>query len=88
MGFSRSMKALLANGPGPVIVKRPQIEIAQRRVQNHDQRVILAFTTGCSYRRRLEAWLGRSSIVAERIMEYGSYHAIAACVAAMSVALK
>ena len=49
-----------------------------------DQRVILAFTTGCSYRRRLESWLGRSSIVAERIMEYGSYHAIAACVAAGS----
>jgi DNA-binding transcriptional LysR family regulator len=47
-----------------------------------DRRVILAFTTGCSYRRRLEAWLGRSSIVAERIMEYGSYHAITACVAA------
>jgi DNA-binding transcriptional LysR family regulator len=46
--------------------------------------VILAFTTGCSYRRRLESWLGRSSIVAERIMEYGSYHAIAACVAAGS----
>ena len=49
-----------------------------------DQRVVLAFTTGCSYRRRLEAWLGRSSIVAERVMEYGSYHAIAACVAAGS----
>jgi len=46
--------------------------------------VILAFTTGCSYRRRLESWLGRASIVAERIMEYGSYHAIAACVAAGS----
>jgi DNA-binding transcriptional LysR family regulator len=46
------------------------------------QRVVLAFTTGCSYRRRLEAWLGRSSVVAERVMEYGSYHAIVACVAA------
>jgi len=43
---------------------------------------VLAFTTGCSYRRRLEAWLGRSSVVAERVMEYGSYHAIVACVAA------
>jgi DNA-binding transcriptional LysR family regulator len=49
-----------------------------------DRRVVLAFTTGCSYRRRLEAWLGRSSIVAERVMEYGSYHAITACVAAGS----
>jgi len=47
-----------------------------------DERVVLAFTTGCSYRRRLESWLGRSSVVAERVMEYGSYHAITACVAA------
>lgn len=45
-------------------------------------RNILAFTTGCSYRRRLEAWLGRARIVPERIMEYGSYHAIVACAAA------
>src|SRR5438094_667367 len=52
------------------------------RPQDIDERVVLAFTTGCSYRRRLEAWLGRSSVVAERVMEYGSYHAIAACVAA------
>ena len=52
------------------------------RPQDIDERVVLAFTTGCSYRRRLESWLGRSSIVAERIMEYGSYHAITACVAA------
>jgi DNA-binding transcriptional LysR family regulator len=46
------------------------------------QPTILAFATGCAYRRRLEAWLGRSSMVAERVMEYGSYHAIVACAAA------
>jgi DNA-binding transcriptional LysR family regulator len=46
------------------------------------QRTVLAFTTGCAYRRRLEAWLGRSKVAAERVMEYGSYHAIVACVAA------
>src|SRR5687767_8796526 len=45
-------------------------------------RTVLAFPTGCSYRRRLEAWLGRSSVVAERVMEYASYHAIVACAAA------
>ena len=45
---------------------------------------MLAFTTGCSYRRRLEAWLANSGISAERVMEYGSYHAIVACVAAGS----
>ena len=43
---------------------------------------LIAFATGCSYRRRLESWLGRSEVVAERVMEYGSYHAITACVAA------
>lgn len=47
-------------------------------------RIVLGFTTGCSYRRRLEAWLGRSGLVAERVMEYGSYHAIVACVVAGS----
>ena len=43
---------------------------------------LIAFTTGCSYRRRLEAWLRGTRIVPERIMEFGSYHAIVACVAA------
>src|SRR2546423_282524 len=47
-------------------------------------RTVIAFATGCSYRRRLEAWLGRASVVPERIMEFGSYHAIVACVAAGS----
>lgn len=56
----------------------PRIESAK----DLGQRTVLAFTTGCSYRRRLEAWLGRSSMVAERVMEYGSYHAIVACAAA------
>ena len=43
---------------------------------------VLAFTTGCAYRRRLDAWLGRSNAAAGRVMEYGSYHAIVACAAA------
>lgn len=43
---------------------------------------VLAFAAGCSYRRRLEAWLGRSKLAADRVMEYGSYHAIVACAAA------
>ena len=43
---------------------------------------VLAFAAGCSYRRRLEAWLGRSKVAPDRVMEYGSYHAIVACVAA------
>ena len=46
------------------------------------QRTVIAFATGCSYRRRLEAWLGQA--VPDRVMEFGSYHAIVACVAAGS----
>jgi DNA-binding transcriptional LysR family regulator len=43
---------------------------------------LIAFATGCSYRRRLESWLGGAKVVPERVMECGSYHAIVACVAA------
>jgi DNA-binding transcriptional LysR family regulator len=43
---------------------------------------LIAFATGCSYRRRLEAWLGAGKAVPERVMEFSSYHAIVACVAA------
>jgi DNA-binding transcriptional LysR family regulator len=49
-----------------------------------DATTVLAFTTGCSYRRRLETWLGSCNVVPERVMEYGSYHAIVACTAAGS----
>jgi DNA-binding transcriptional LysR family regulator len=48
------------------------------------KRTVIAFTTGCSYRRILEDWLGTSSVVPDRVLELGSYHAIVACVAAGS----
>jgi DNA-binding transcriptional LysR family regulator len=67
-----------------LVLITPKGHARVRKPSDIDQRVVLAFTTGCSYRRRLEAWLGRSSMVAERVMEYGSYHAITACVAAGS----
>jgi DNA-binding transcriptional LysR family regulator len=65
-----------------LVLITPKTHAPVRRPRDIDRRVILAFTTGCSYRRRLESWLGRSEVVAERVMEYGSYHAITACVAA------
>lgn len=43
---------------------------------------VIAFATGCSYRRRLEAWLGSAKALPERVLEFQSYHAIVACVAA------
>jgi DNA-binding transcriptional LysR family regulator len=45
-------------------------------------RTVIAFAAGCSYRRRLETWLGEGKVVPERTMEFQSYHAIIACVAA------
>jgi DNA-binding transcriptional LysR family regulator len=45
-------------------------------------RTVIAFANGCSYRRRLEAWLGAEKIHPDRVIEFQSYHAIMACVAA------
>ena len=56
--------------------------IAPRALRSLDHAPILGFAAGCSYRRRLEAWLQQQRISPERVMEYGSYHAIVACVAA------
>ena len=56
--------------------------IAPRGADSLARRPILAFAAGCSYRRRLDAWLERAGIAAGRVMEYGSYHAIVACAAA------
>lgn len=47
-------------------------------------RTVIAFSTGCSYRRRLEAWLAAGNVLPDRVMEFQSYHAIIACVAAGS----
>jgi DNA-binding transcriptional LysR family regulator len=43
---------------------------------------LIAFAQGCSYRRRIEEWLGSANVMPERIMEFGSYQAMIACVAA------
>lgn len=47
-------------------------------------RTVIAFASGCSYRRRLEAWLAGAQILPGRVLEFQSYHAIIACVAAGS----
>jgi DNA-binding transcriptional LysR family regulator len=48
------------------------------------RRTVIAFATGCSYRRRLESWLATANVLPDRVMEFQSYHAIVACVAAGS----
>jgi DNA-binding transcriptional LysR family regulator len=43
---------------------------------------LIAFAADCSYRRRLEQWLASADVVADRVIEFQSYHTIVACVAA------
>lgn len=45
-------------------------------------KTVIAFKTGCAYRKRLENWLAEAGVAPERILELGSYHAILACAAA------
>ncbi len=43
---------------------------------------LIAFFNGCSYRKRLEEWLGSSGVMPARTLEFASYQAMIACVAA------
>ncbi|MDT4840324.1 LysR family transcriptional regulator [Achromobacter agilis] len=47
-------------------------------------RSVIAFASGCSYRRILESWLNQEGVTPGNVMEFASYHAIVACVAAGS----
>jgi DNA-binding transcriptional LysR family regulator len=43
---------------------------------------LIAFAQGCSYRKRIEEWLGSANVMPERVLEFASYQAMIACVAA------
>lgn len=43
---------------------------------------MIAFAHGCSYRKRLEDWLGAGNVMPERALEFASYQGMIACVAA------
>ena len=43
---------------------------------------LIAFASGCSYRKVLENWLGRAKVMPAKVLEFASYQAIIACVAA------
>jgi DNA-binding transcriptional LysR family regulator len=75
--FEEELVLLTGHGHGPV-------------TSPHDvgRRVLLAFRTGCAYRRRLEAWFAESGVPLARISEFGTFEAIIGCVAAgMGVAV-
>jgi DNA-binding transcriptional LysR family regulator len=55
---------------------------AVRRAADLAGMSMVAFASGCSYRRRLEDWLGASGLLPARTLELASYQAMIACVAA------
>jgi len=52
-----------------------------RRPQDVDGDSVIAFPSGCAYRRVLQHWLGNDRVASVRVLELSSYHAIVACVA-------
>ena len=67
-----------------IVLITPKTHGRVRAPRDLDNRTVIAFANGCSYRRRLESWLGAGKVHPDRIMEFQSYHAIVACVAAGS----
>jgi DNA-binding transcriptional LysR family regulator len=53
-----------------------------RRAADLAGTTLVAFAAGCSYRKRLEDWLGASELLPARILELASYQTMIACVAA------
>jgi DNA-binding transcriptional LysR family regulator len=53
-----------------------------RRAQDLAGLTLIAFANGCSYRKRVEEWLGMAQVMPARTMEFASYQAMIACVAA------
>lgn len=52
------------------------------------KRALLAFESGCAYRRKLQDWLGEEGMLPDRIVELTSYHAILGCaVAGMGIGI-
>ena len=65
-----------------LVLITPKTHARVRAPRDLGNLTVIAFANGCSYRRRLEAWLGADQLHPDRVMEFQSYHAIVACVAA------
>ena len=64
-----------------VLITGKDVE-AVRRASDLVGMTLIAFANGCSYRKRVEEWLGASALMPARILEFASYQAMIACVAA------
>jgi DNA-binding transcriptional LysR family regulator len=63
-----------------LITPRTVRQVASARELGH--MTMIAFAHGCSYRKRLEDWLGFDNVGSGRVLEFGSYQGMIACVAA------
>lgn len=70
LAFKEELVLIAPKGLAPI--KSP------RQIADH---TVIAFGTGCTYRKRLEDWLAHGGATPRRVMEFNSYHAIVACVA-------
>lgn len=65
-----------------LVLITPREVQAVRTAKDLGRATMIAFAHGCSYRKRLEDWLGRSNVMPERTLEFASYQGMIACVAA------
>lgn len=63
-----------------LITSRDMPEVT--RAQQLAGMTLIAFMNGCSYRKRMEEWLGGAAMMPARTLEFASYQAMIACVAA------
>ncbi|HJV26218.1 MAG TPA: LysR substrate-binding domain-containing protein, partial [Aromatoleum sp.] len=64
-----------------LVVVAPACHAPIRSPRDLKARTLLTFEPGCAYRQRLQAWLAADGVVAERVVELSSYHAMIGCAA-------
>jgi DNA-binding transcriptional LysR family regulator len=69
--FREELVLITPRGTGPI-----------RNARDLGRLTMIAFAQGCSYRKRLDDWLGSENVMSERVLEFGSYQGMIACVAA------
>lgn len=65
-----------------LVLITPKDVTTVRRASDLAGRTLIAFANGCSYRKCIEGWLGASAVMPARTLEFASYQAMIACVAA------
>ena len=65
-----------------LVLITPRNSKSVRSARDLGRTTMIAFAHACSYRRRLDEWLGSEDVAVERVLEFGSYQGMIACVAA------